>query len=232
MNYVSGDIYNVERLDDRTLGFFIADAVGHGVPAALLTMVLSHSLTTTEPGLDGEARRVITPSRVLSALNDRLCLARSINGRFATAVYGTIDVPTRRVKLCGAGHPPPILSSRTGSRMIETDGPLLGVFPEATFAEVEFRIEDNETLLLYTDGLEASFNNLSRSGASREANNKYLKRVSDLFLSSETDLESEIDDLSHLLDEQAGSLHQPDDVTALAIRAAAVQVVEPLRAAA
>src|SRR5688572_9036270 len=33
--YVSGDLYDVTRLDERHVGFYIADAVGHGVPAAL-----------------------------------------------------------------------------------------------------------------------------------------------------------------------------------------------------
>jgi sigma-B regulation protein RsbU (phosphoserine phosphatase) len=42
--YVSGDIYNVAKARRPHTGFFIADAVGHGVPAALLTMIISRSL--------------------------------------------------------------------------------------------------------------------------------------------------------------------------------------------
>ena len=41
---VSGDIYDVFHLDEHHLGFFIADAVGHGMPAALLTIFLNRSL--------------------------------------------------------------------------------------------------------------------------------------------------------------------------------------------
>ncbi|XAM00337.1 hypothetical protein OT109_02895 [Phycisphaeraceae bacterium D3-23] len=42
--YVSGDIYDVMRLDEHHLGFFVADAVGHGVPAALMTIYIKRAL--------------------------------------------------------------------------------------------------------------------------------------------------------------------------------------------
>src|SRR6202453_5516879 len=46
--YVSGDFYDVMRLDEKHIGFYIADAVGHGVPAALLTMFIKHALATKQ----------------------------------------------------------------------------------------------------------------------------------------------------------------------------------------
>jgi hypothetical protein len=48
-NYVSGDIFDVCRLDEDHVGVFLTDAVGHGVPAALMTMVISRSLMMREP---------------------------------------------------------------------------------------------------------------------------------------------------------------------------------------
>src|SRR5947207_11229487 len=46
--HVSGDLYDVMRLDETHVGFYMADAVGHGMPAALLTMFLKQALTTKE----------------------------------------------------------------------------------------------------------------------------------------------------------------------------------------
>lgn len=229
VNYVSGDIYNVEQLGERTIGFFIADAVGHGVPAALLTMVLSHNLDTTEVITQNgtTTRSIIPPSRVLALLNDRLCGARSINGRFATAVYGTIDTLTREITLAGAGHPPPMVLSRGESRAVETLGPLLGVFPDATFPEVTFTLQPGETFLLYSDGLEAAFNTLLSKAATRRDADRYMDQVGRLFIDGSTSLKTSIDNLHALLDEQSGSLHQNDDVTALAIRPVAHAVIQP-----
>ncbi|MBX3362539.1 MAG: SpoIIE family protein phosphatase [Phycisphaeraceae bacterium] len=39
-----GDMHCVRQVDDRTLGVLVADAVGHGVPAALLTMIIARSV--------------------------------------------------------------------------------------------------------------------------------------------------------------------------------------------
>ena len=237
-NYVSGDIYDVERLDDRTVGFFIADAVGHGVPAALLTMVLSHNLTLTEPTDAGRARRIVEPARVLGTLNERLCQARSINGRFATALYATVDLPTRTVTLAGAGHPAPLIVGQDENRAIETEGPLLGVFPDAVFPQVSFTLAPGQTLLLYTDGLEAAF--LQRSDApdpARRSMYRHLDALREVIARERAhDVAAAMDDLGALLDEQAGSLHQLDDVTVLAIRPTTAQGalprLEPARATA
>jgi len=68
-NYVSGDIYDVMRLDEDNVGVFIADAVGHGVPAALMTMVICRSLITKE--ITGNTYRLVPPGEVLSRLTRR-----------------------------------------------------------------------------------------------------------------------------------------------------------------
>ena len=44
--WVSGDIYDVMRIDEQHIGFYIADVVGHGMPAALLTMFIKQALQT------------------------------------------------------------------------------------------------------------------------------------------------------------------------------------------
>src|SRR5690606_28776723 len=107
-----GDIYDIVQLDERHIAFFIADAVGHGVPAALMTMVISRSLRmtrgTTAGALSSTAREIVRPGEAMTRLNDELCRGKKDSPRFSTAVYGIFDAAERRVTLSGAGHPPPI----------------------------------------------------------------------------------------------------------------------------
>src|SRR5215213_10977953 len=70
--YVSGDLYDVMRLDERRVGFYLADAVGHGVPAALLTMFVKQALQTRELIDRGPGYRLLDPSEALRRLNARL----------------------------------------------------------------------------------------------------------------------------------------------------------------
>jgi phosphoserine phosphatase RsbU/P len=218
-SYVSGDIYDVVELDDRHVGFFIADAVGHGVPAALMTMVISRSLRMTR--INDRGREIVSPGEAMTRLNDELCRGHRDNPRFSTAIYGVIDTVSRRVTLCGAGHPPPLRIRGPLCTPISTDGPLLGVFPGEKYDDTTFTLTEGETLLLYSDGFETAFappNNIDPHR--RRSSDSYLQELislpwpGDLMPGSAS---TALDQLAARIDAQAGSLHQTDDVTAVAI---------------
>src|SRR2546421_8377180 len=90
--HVSGDLYDVMRLDESHIGFYMADAVGHGMPAALLTMFLKQALVTKEirPG----GYRLLEPSQTMQKLNDSLVGQNLSQATFATALYGHINTKT------------------------------------------------------------------------------------------------------------------------------------------
>lgn len=221
VGYVSGDIYDVSMLDDRHVGFLIADAVGHGVPAALMTMVINRSLRLVR----AEDGSVLSPGEVLTRLNADLMRGRRHSPRFGTAVCGILDTQAMRITLAAAGHPQPILVRRGGPiEMVQTDGALLGVFPDEQYSEVTLTLGPDETLLIYSDGLETAFANPlaeQRHQRRRSAEHKYVEALQGLRwpgAESGVGLADSIGALEHLIDEQDGSLHQADDITAVAIR--------------
>lgn len=213
--YVSGDMYSVRRIDERTVGVLIADAVGHGVPAALLTMIIARSVQSAPDHV------LADPSAMLLRLNKDLMAAQSGSTRFVTAVYATVDEPTRRVRIAGAGHPPPFWISQGRVERIETNGPLLGVFEDATFDAIEIDLRPGQTLLMYTDGFEMCFPKAGAVGDElRRPTMTYVDHFERLCNPSNAGtLQEAMGELQTTLLEQAGSLHQADDVTALAIAA-------------
>jgi sigma-B regulation protein RsbU (phosphoserine phosphatase) len=213
--YVSGDMYSVRGIDERTVGILVADAVGHGVPAALLTMVIARSVQSAPAHIQRD------PSAMLARLNTDLMVAQSGSTRFVTAIYATLDLVTNRARVAGAGHPPPFHITRRGVERVETDGPLLGVFDDATFGVTDLTLGPAETLLIYTDGFETCF---PKAGATnhelRMPTTTYVDHFARLCApESAATLEEAMAELRATLTEQAGSLHQADDVTALAIAA-------------
>lgn len=216
-NYVSGDIYEVVQLDDDHLGLFLADAVGHGVPAALMTMVICQSLAMRER--KGSNLRIIAPSEVMRRLNADMIRRQDRSSRFVTAVYAVVNCRSRVMTIAGAGHPPPLVFHADGrSTRVETEGGLLGVFKDEDFAQVEVELELDDRVMLYSDGFEQAF---PEQTADRYEQRLPTVAYRDEFarLCGQGTPQETIDEMSDRLDVQSGSLHQADDLTLICLHA-------------
>ncbi len=221
-NYVSGDIYDVMRLDEDHIGIFIADAVGHGVPAALMTKVICRSLITKE--ITGNSYRIVPPSEVLARLNAEMIRRQGRTTRFTTAVYAVMNCRSRVLTLAGAGHPPPVRLKPSGeSQLLETTGGLLGVFPDELFSQIDVELHADDRLLFYTDGFEQAFPTplaIRSAVPAHHADKNYNRRLPTTQYRTEFSLlralpsaADMVDAISQRLDDQDGSLHQIDDLT-------------------
>lgn len=220
-NYVSGDIFDIARLDEDRVGIFLADSVGHGVPAALMTMVISRALVMKE--VEGESCRILPPSEVLTRLNNELRLRQGNTTRFATGVAAVINCRSRIMHLAGAGHPAPMLM-RGKDEIIELDcgeGGLLGIFDDETYDQVEIELQVDDRVIFYSDGFEQAF--------PAESNDPYERLLPTATYRSEFEqlarqntTASLIEQLRKRLDAQQGSLHQADDLTLVCMYAGAI----------
>ncbi|MEX2673558.1 MAG: PP2C family protein-serine/threonine phosphatase [Phycisphaeraceae bacterium] len=206
--YVSGDIYDVQCLDRHHSSFFVADAVGHGVPAALLTMFIKQALQPRE--VHGLEPRILQPDEALARLNRDMCERQHGPTQFATACYGLLDIRTKELLLARAGHPPPVLVRATGEvELLKPDGALLGVFEEEEFELHRIKVREGDRLLIYSDGFEFAFGSEGAHMVQDYA--EELRRL------CEGPMEQVVARIEDRLDQQAGSLHQQDDLTVLLI---------------
>ena len=68
--------------------------------------------------------------------------------------YGLLDASTRRLVYASAGHNPPILLRRDGTRLrLPSGGRVLGVAPEWSCRQDEVTLEPGDRLVLFTDGV-------------------------------------------------------------------------------
>ncbi|MCH7527381.1 MAG: serine/threonine-protein phosphatase [Planctomycetes bacterium] len=177
-SWVSGDAYDVFRVDERHVAFYVADVVGHGVAAGLLTMFIKHAVIGKR--VTGHSYEVLEPGETLQRLNDALRQHALPKCQFVTAAYCLINTETLVMKYARGGHPYPILIDREGrSTELKATGGLMGLFDPAHFATEQVQLHPGEKVVLYSDGLEARFEaNSSQSDPSRRGHRAVFELLS------------------------------------------------------
>ncbi len=149
---VGGDFYDVFRLDENHVGFYVADAMGHGVPASLLTIFVKKGVRAKE--VFGKQYRLVPPGEVLQRLNKDLIDQALSETPFITMVYVLFNHRDGTLLFSRAGHPYPLLVPRDGALQLwQGEGFLLGVF-DAQFSDRTHQLQPGDKMLLYSDGVD------------------------------------------------------------------------------
>jgi len=142
---VSGDYYDVFKLDEHRLGVCIADVVGKGVAAALL-------MANVQAAVRAYASSAENAAQLCTKVNRLLC-ENLATGKFVTFLYGVLNNETQTFDYCNAGNVCPVLVSQGTVRSIAVGGAVLGVFPEWQYESANLALGPGDRLLLVTDGI-------------------------------------------------------------------------------
>lgn len=164
--------------------FILSDVMGHGLAAQLAGLKLKSAIQ----GIHG-AFPELDAGSFLGALSRSLINEPIAVGTLVTVLV--VDLKQNgRIAVAGAGHPRPLVHSRSGYRFIDADGPLPGVFENQSFPVAAFTLAQGERLVLMTDGIDS--HSLSTANLSPRWLLEALDRVRDLpFESAVCALESE-----------------------------------------
>lgn len=154
---VSGDFYDFIPLTDTQIGVVLGDVKGHGIPAALLMVMIQ----TASRLLSNQEN---CPATILKSINTLLFQNTDLE-QFATMVYGILELDSGRFTYANGGHCPPIhfITDTKNTEpqnemedkfeLLETGGMLIGAFDIATFASDTCQLTPGDVLVLYTDGV-------------------------------------------------------------------------------
>jgi sigma-B regulation protein RsbU (phosphoserine phosphatase) len=148
---VGGDYFDIIMIGDDKVGLAIADVSGKGMPASLLMSNLQaslHSLVYENYPLDKLVQRI-----------NNVIYHNTDPDKFITFFFAQLYLPTLQLDYVNAGHNPPLVVHKNGKiDKLEKGGLLLGVMPEITFECGLIKLEKNDTIILYTDGVTETMN--------------------------------------------------------------------------
>ena len=142
---LGGDVFDY-ALSENTVSLGIFDAVGHGMPAALIAAATLAAYRSVRR----DARSVFDQARAI----DEVVAGHFSDSEFVTALIAEIDLASGRLRYVNAGHPAPLLL-REGRVVKELGGGRRVPFGlESSGLTVgEEVLEPGDWLALYTDGI-------------------------------------------------------------------------------
>jgi sigma-B regulation protein RsbU (phosphoserine phosphatase) len=152
---VGGDYYDFLPLAEGRLGIALGDVSGKGIAAAL-------TMASLQASLRAEVSRASSELGCIVAAVNRLLHGATAQSRYATFFYAQYDPARRELVYVNAGHNPPMLFGRCPAncdpKRLEVGGTVVGLLPGATYSYATVAMEEDDLLVLFTDGITETMN--------------------------------------------------------------------------
>ncbi len=159
---MAGDFYDVFRPSPGRIAAVIGDVAGHGIDPAITAFQAKYLLRVF-------LRQYRDPAQALEELNTQM----SAMGRpeeFISLCVVVFDPQAETLRYASAGHPAAFVWHERAVRPLRATGPLLMLDPGADYVSHEIRLEPDDVVLAYTDGLSEVRNGGQLFGEERVAN--------------------------------------------------------------
>jgi sigma-B regulation protein RsbU (phosphoserine phosphatase) len=196
---LGGDLCDYVSIGPGRIAVLVADVMGHGVSAAMLTGVVKSAFRAASP--EGYEPR---------AMVQRLWSNMDAFGseRFVTLIAAVVSVDQRRVDYVNAGHPAALLWTRDRrvTRLTST-GPLVSpALRDCAWEQRSVPFGPGDLLFLYTDGVSDAF---------AEGDEEAIVELIRQHPRADATL---LDAVMERVREESGGQPQPDDLTLLSVR--------------
>lgn len=202
--YLSGDFVDYFSIDDRHVGFYIADVSGHDAASAFVTVMLKTLVAQYREAFSRDRHpAVLHPEQMLQHLNADFC--QHDLGKHVTLFYGVLDRKDNKLTYSAGGQfPYPMLYDGTESQSLVCPGRPVGLFEDAVFKQNRIALPPQFVLVLVSDGILELLPQDS------------LQARYETMLRQCVDNRNAIDELTVGLDILADK-HLPDDITFLVV---------------
>lgn len=144
---VSGDYYDIVFLEDGSVAIIIADASGHGVPAAFLTILMKVFFSDL-------VQKHNDVAQLMNEINRSISRYLESTGFYLTAFLMRI-LPSGEAQYCNCGHPAQLRLRYDGAlEELPGDSDVIGLTVDSDrYAPTTIRLAPRDKIILFTDGL-------------------------------------------------------------------------------
>jgi phosphoserine phosphatase RsbU/P len=172
---VSGDYYDIMRLEGLRTGYILVDVSGHGMPAALVTMLVKEIFNQAAPLYENPADLFRYMNREIIELLTREGIHLGV---YFTAIYIMID-EKNVLSYCNAGHEQAMVLKSAMRKLVPlsaTGGPLgISAKMDDLYATSALKLEKGDKIILFTDGIIEARNPEGREFGMTGLNNSIKK---------------------------------------------------------
>jgi len=142
---IGGDLYDFVSYSLSRTAIIVGDVSGKGAPAAIYAALVSGILRSHAPIEP-------SPAEMLSALNFSLG-ERRIEAQFVSLIYALWDDQSRTLRVANSGLPRPLYCHDGKIELINIAGLPSGLFDDADYDELSFRVKPGEMFVFFSDGI-------------------------------------------------------------------------------
>lgn len=141
---VSGDFYDIIKIDESLFAFVVADVAGKGIPGAMLVSTMQATLSA-----------YLEVSNDLVSIVDRLnrsIMKNTTDDRFITFFIGLYNSAESTLTYVNAGHNPPFILRKGEIIRLNKGGVFIGSIPW-NYESDQLQLMPDDVWVLFTDGL-------------------------------------------------------------------------------
>ncbi|MBN2544862.1 MAG: fused response regulator/phosphatase [Spirochaetes bacterium] len=142
---VGGDFYDLIEAEKNVYYIFLIDVTGHGIPAALYTMMLKSNLYYLTNNLN-------SPAEILNQLNIDISKLL-LDDFYPTAVIIKLDFNKMIFTISNAAHPSPLFLSDNKLTEFKNKNFALAIKPDVKMIEESYEIKKGDKIFIFTDGI-------------------------------------------------------------------------------
>ena len=197
---IGGDLYDYLVIDRMHTMLVVADVSGKGISSAMLMAIALTSIRQF-------AKMGYSPADILKNANDQFA-EENPKLMFVTAFVCIYDSEKGVLTYANAGHNPPYIIKDKPELLDGSQGIPLGLFPGEEYENVEIAVEQEDSLFLYTDGVNEAVNS-SGEFYGTDRLEKVLRETAAL------EKKHYIEAVEASVSEFTGEAEQSDDITML-----------------